>query len=152
MKKLLLLFSLLLFTCSLFAQTAERLEWLLEQDRVNYAQAALLVLEAADHINPAEGLSEEAAFRFAQEHGFLPRNVAANHLADLKGLSFIVMRSFDIKGGVFYTITKSQHHAYRELVHRGIIQGRADPLMYVTGDLLMFVVNRALHLTETDQL
>ena len=152
MKKLLLLLSLLLFTCSLFAQTAARLEWLLEQSHINHAQAALFVLEAADHINPAQGLSPEAAFSFAQEQGFLPGNVDANDAVIMKDLSLLVMRSFDIKGGFFYTISKSRHHAYRELVHRGIIQGRADPLMHVTGDLLMFVVSRTLHFTETGQL
>jgi len=148
MKKRFLLFSLLLLAFSLYPQTAERLEALLEQGRVSYAQAALFVLEAAEHINPADQMGEEEAFSCALEKSMLPKNVQTNQAVNLKGLSFMVMQAFGIKGGFFYSITKSQHHAYRELVHRGIIQGRADPLMYVSGDQLLFTVNRTLQLTE----
>jgi len=63
----------------------------------------------------------------------------------------MVMQAFGMKGGLFYTITKSQHHAYRELTQRGIIQGRADPLMPVDGGLLLFTINRTLQLTETNK-
>jgi len=147
MKRLPLLCALLLFTLSLFPQTAERIETLLEQNRVGYAQAALFVLEAAELIEPNR-FSPEEAFSYAQENNFLPADVQANQAATLKGLSFMVMQAFDIKGGLFYTLTKSQHHAYRELTQLGIIQGRADPLKYVDGDLLLFTINRTLQLKE----
>ena len=150
MKQPLLLFSLLLFTFSLFPQTAERIESLLAQDRVNYAQAALFVLEASERIEP-DRMSPEEAFGYAQENNLLPKEVQANQAATLKGLSFMVMQAFGMKGGLFYTITKSQHHAYRELTQRGIIQGRADPLMPVDGGLLLFTINRTLQLTETNK-
>ena len=124
MKLPLLLFSLLLFTFSLFAQTAERIESLLEQNRVGYAQAALFVLEAAELIEP-DRMGEEEAFSYAQENNLLPKDVQGNYAVTLKGLSYMVMQAFGIKGGLFYTVTKSQHHAYRELVQRKIIQGRS---------------------------
>ena len=145
MKRKLLLFSLLLVTSSLFSQNAERLELLLDQNLVSYAQAALLVLEASGRINPANQMGEEEAFNFALENKLLPKNAVANHAVNLKGLSLLVMRAFGIKGGFFYSITKSQHHAYRELVYRGMIQGKADPLMYITGEQLFFTVNRVLY-------
>ena len=146
MNRHLLLCSLLIATCSLFAQTAERIESLLEQNRVGYAQAALFVLEAAELIDP------DRAFSFAQNKNLLPKDVQGNYAVNLKGLSYMVMQTFGIKGGLFYTITRSQHHAYRELVQRGIIQGRADPLMYIDGDLLLFTINRTLQLTEAGKL
>ena len=151
MRKRYLLCSLLLISCSLaFSQTAERLAWLLEQERVGYDQAALFVLEASDNIDPAAGMSPEDAFNFARENELLPRGVEANHVVTMRGLALMMMRAFDLSGGVFYTISGSQHHAYRELTHRGIIQGRSDPLMPVTGDALLFIVGRTLHLTESE--
>ena len=125
-------------------QSAERIEALLASDKVNYRDAALLVLEAAEHFDPARGTSAEEAFRFAVERNWLPRGAAADDAARLDGLSFLVMRAFDLKGGIFYTLTKSPHHAYRELTYRNVIQGRADPFMPVSGDLLLFTVNRVL--------
>jgi hypothetical protein len=53
-----------------------------------------------------------------------------------------------MKGGAFYTLAKTPHYAYRELLLQNIIQGRADPDMAVSGDLLLFVINRALEKKE----
>ena len=125
------------------AQSADWIEALLAKDNVSYADAALLVLQATDAM-PAP--TPAAAFGYAVENAWLPQNAAADDEARLSGLSLLVMRAFDMKGGLFYTITKSPHHAYRELAHRNIIQGRADPTMSVSGDLLLFTVNRVLAL------
>jgi len=109
------------------------------------------VLEAAELVEP-DRMDPEEVFSYAQENSLLPKDAEAGQEVTLKGLSYMVMQAFGIRGGLFYTITKSQHHAYRELVQRGIIQGRADPLMYVDGDQLLFTINRALHLKETGRL
>ncbi len=58
------------------------------------------------------------------------------------------MRSFDLKGGIFFSLTKSPHHAYRELVYRGIIRGKADPDMPVSGRDLLLMINRILAVKE----
>jgi hypothetical protein len=58
------------------------------------------------------------------------------------------MGAFGIKGGIMYTAVKSPYYAYRELVHQGIIQGRADPDMAVSGDLLLFMIGRVLDRVE----
>jgi hypothetical protein len=54
------------------------------------------------------------------------------------------MGAFDIKGGAFYSLFKSPHYAYRALVYKGVIHGRADPEMIVSGDLLLYTVNRVM--------
>jgi outer membrane protein OmpA-like peptidoglycan-associated protein len=60
------------------------------------------------------------------------------------------MHSFGIKGGILYSIFKSPHYAYRELVYRGIIQGRVSPKMPVSGDMLIFGTNQTIMLQEED--
>jgi len=45
---------------------------------------------------------------------------------------------------MLYSITKSPHYAYRELAYMEVIQGRADPSMNVSGELLLFITNRIL--------
>ena len=137
------------FTSHSYAQSADWIEALLTKDNATYADAALLVLEASDTFVSGDVIAAPtpaAAFSFAAERGWLPANVAADDAARLDGLSLLVMGAFDFKGGLFYTLTKSPHHAYRELVYRNIIQGRADPQMPVSGDLLLFTVNRILAL------
>jgi hypothetical protein len=135
----------LVFDNPLHAQTADRIERLLEQKTVSYQEAALLALEASGHLDPANRTKAEDAFAFAMKRRWLPANAKAGDAVNLKGLSLLVTRAFGIKGGLFYTIFKNPHYAYRTLVYYNIIQGRADPLMYVSGELLLFMVNRAMY-------
>jgi hypothetical protein len=78
----------------------------------------------------------------------LPKKAAPQNKASLEGISLLVLQSFGIKGGLFYSLTKNPHYAYREMVYQDIIQGRSDPQMPVSGDLLLFLVNRVLSRAE----
>jgi len=129
--------------CFLFAQTAERIERLLEQDRVSYRDAALLVLEASGHLDSEKQTSADDAFSFAVERGWLPKGAQANGDASLSGLSLLVMQAFEINGGALFSLFKNPHYAYRAMVYRGVIQGRADPQMPVSGELLLYTVSKA---------
>jgi hypothetical protein len=128
----------------LFGQTADRLEKLLQQEQVSYKDTALLVLEASGHIDAEKQTSADDAFNIAKQRGWLPKNTAENNATRLNGLSLLVMRAFDINGGAFFSLFKNQHYAYRAMVYRGIIQGRSDPQMLVSGDLLLYTVNKAM--------
>jgi hypothetical protein len=138
-------FACLLITvpCLLFGQTADRIERLLEQERVNFKDAALLVLEASEHLDPDKQTSADDAFNFAKERGWLPKNAEANTDARLDGLSLLVIQAFEINGGLFFSLFKNPHYAYRAMVYREIVQGRSDPQMSVSGELLLYTVNRA---------
>jgi hypothetical protein len=145
---LLFIICYLLFDCPLYSQTADRIERLLEKETVSYQEAALLALEASGRLDPASKANAEDAFGFAKARGWLSANTKANNAINLKDLSILIMQAFDIKGGLFYTLFKNPHYAYRTLVYHNIIQGRADPLMNVSGELLLFTVNRAMYLVE----
>jgi len=131
-----------------FAQTAAEIEKLLETEAVSYAQATWLVLEAAGMSPSFEGSGADAAFNFAAQQQWLPKKAAAQDKASLEGISLLIMRSFGIKGGLFYSLTKNPHYAYREMVYKDIIQGSSDPQMHVSGNLLLFLVNRVLSRAE----
>jgi hypothetical protein len=135
-----------------FTQTAVEIERLLDTDAVNYQQAAWLVLEAAEISNQVFLSGQADAFRHAVNQGWLPANAGPNNTARLDELSLLIMRAFEIDGGIFYTLTGSRHYAYRELVYRNIIQGRSGPAMAVSGDMLLFLVNRVLSFQEINQL
>jgi len=143
MKRFLLCF-LLALPCFVFGQTADRIERLLGQDKVSYLDAALLVLEASGHIESARQASADEAFSIAMERGWLPVGAEANSEAKLNGLSLLVMQAFEIDGGYLYSFFKNPHYVYRAMVYRGIIQGRSDPQMFVSGDLLLYTLNRAM--------
>jgi hypothetical protein len=147
--KIFLLCLLITAPCLLFGQTADRIERLLEQERVSYRDAALLVLEAAGLLE--KETSADDAFSFAKERGWLPKNAQANSDAVLDGLSLLVVQAFKIKGGALFSLFKNPHYAYRVMVYRGIIQGRADPQMTVSGNILLYTVNRVMGAANDDE-
>jgi len=139
-----LAFLIFTFTVPLFSQTAVKLEALLNEPELKWSEAAAFILEAAD-LNKT---SPEESFRFAAEQKWLPKNLKADGKARLNGVALLLMQSFDIKGGIFYRISKSSHHAYRELVYKNIIRGNIDPDMPVSGQQLLLIVNRILAMKE----
>ena len=125
----------------LAASTAAEIERLLATDVVTYAQASRFVLDAA---NAAAFADPDDAFRFARERNWLPRNAAPDSPARLDGVSLLIMRSFDVRGGFLYRWTNSPHYAYREMEFLGIVHGRVAPAQLVSGEHLLYLVGRIL--------
>jgi len=131
----------------LSAQTAVELDELLAEKAVSNEQAARLILKAADvpAFAGSDKLPDERdAFNYAAERRWLPKKAVIGEKASLQGVSLLIMRAFNLKGGAFYSLFKNPHYAYRELVYQDIIQDRADPQMTVSGEQLLFLVNRVI--------
>jgi outer membrane protein OmpA-like peptidoglycan-associated protein len=124
------------------AQTAAELERVLAFPAVSYDDAAWFVLGAA-----GTALAEDSAggaYRFAAECGWLPQKATAEEPVTLGSVSFLIMQAFNIKGGLMYTLFPGPRYAYRELVYRKIITGRAYSSMPVSGERFFRMLNRAL--------
>ena len=150
MRKYLFIFICFLLVVPVFvySQTAQKVEDLLNMPAVSNGQAAWLVLEAADISGSAGISSEEEAFRYAADHKWFPSISQVNGKARLDRVSVLIMQAFKMKGGILFSLTKNPHYAYRELVYRNVIIGRADPQMDVTGYELLYMVNRVLAYQE----
>jgi hypothetical protein len=145
-----LAFLLLLLPAALHAQSAaEEMQTLLQSPAVSYAQAARFVLEAAGAYDAAGAQgAAHSAVRFAAENKWLPAAADAQDAVTLEALSLLIMKAFDLKGGPMYTWFGGAHYSYRELVFKDVIRGRSDPRMKVSGEKMIFIVNRLLYLTE----
>jgi hypothetical protein len=141
-----LFFGSLLHAPALPAQTAAEIDALLSSGALSYGEAASFVLKAADAVSEIQVFG--TAFEYALEQKWLPANAESGGRAALDGVSLLIMRAFGIKGGIMYSLTKKPHFAYRELVYQGIIQGRSDPDMAVSGDLLLFMIGKTLDRVE----
>ena len=145
-KRIILLFILCFCVLGvLSAQTGAEIEALLKTSSVTYAQAAGFVLRASE---AAVISSQKAAFDYAVERNWLPKNVSPDSQARLDGISLLFMRSFNLRGGLFYSLFKNPHYAYRELAARGAFKGKSDPLMAVSGEQLLFITSRFLSIAE----
>jgi hypothetical protein len=147
-KKTALLFLLIPLSAQVFAQTAAGLEALLNEQALTWSATAAFVLEAS---GSAGSINGEDAFLFAAEREWLPKNATPDDAARLSGVALLLMRSFDLKGGIFFSLFKSPHHAYRELVYKGLIRGDVDPEMTVSGRQLLLIVSRILSVKEENE-
>jgi len=138
-----------LFSAPLSAQYASRMESLLSEKEISWARAAAFALEASERM-PYSGGND--AFVFAKEQKWLPKKASATDTVRLSEAALLLMRSFGLKGGIFYSIVKSPHHAYRELVHRQVILGRTDPRMAVSGEEYHFMLSRILSIKDEEAL
>ena len=124
-----------------FAQSAAEIDELLSTEAVTYEEAAWFVLRVAE----IPGVDSPAgAFGYAADRKWLPAKAVPGGRARLDGVSLLVMRSFGFKGGLFFTLTKSSRYAYRELLQMGVIRGRVDPEMGVSGETLLFIAGNVL--------
>ena len=146
LKKKYLLFLLLIVPAFLGAQsTLDEIGTLLDTSVVTYAQVASFTLQAAD-VSVVGGSQE--AFNFAVSLGWLPGNVSPGDPARLSNIALLFMRSFDIRGGIMYSIFGNAHYAYRELRYFGVIQGRTVSSMFISGEQFLFYINRMIVMQE----
>jgi outer membrane protein OmpA-like peptidoglycan-associated protein len=146
-----LLFLFLCILCTgLSAQsTAVEVENLLATDAVTYGQAVRFVLVASGKMST---YNQQESFRYAAQRGWLSDKVTANQTARLDDISLLILKAFDVKGGLFYSIVNNPHYAYRELVYLNYIYGRSDPAMDVSGELLLFIIGKLLTDDNNDTL
>jgi len=149
-KNIIITFFLLIICATLHAQVADEVQELLKTSAVSYAQAARFVLEAADVTGSFDKKNPQDALRFAAEKKWLPKNVGAKDAITMERFSVLIMRAFGLKGGPMYTLFKNAHYSYREMVIQGLIQGQSDPRMNVSGETMIFVVNRLLYRIADD--
>jgi hypothetical protein len=150
---LLLLSAALLPAPSAVAQTAAALERVLALPAVSYGDAAWVVLNAAGTAlpeaaeasleNPGE-FSEGGAYRFAEDNKWLSKKAAPDTPVTLGGVSFLIMKALNMKGGFMYILFPGPRYAYRELAYRKIITGRAYSTMTVSGERLLRILDRTL--------
>ena len=92
----------------------------------------------------ADGLDFAAAFdRFKSEHENLIRDsVTAEDVLPVKTYAFLLMKTFDIKGGMMYRIYPCPRYAYRDLQYLAVIQGKNDPDAPMTGAAMLQILSR----------
>jgi len=158
--KIFFLCSLLLVLCSLpsFAQTAAEMDQLLAAETVSAATAARFVLGSADLLQ--QGVSgpaaEKAAFEMAEAKGWIiqgkrekvkGKKEDGNYAITLQDAAFLIMKAFDLKGGVMYSLFANPRYAYREMVYQKLIQGSTDQSIKITGKKLLQILDSTLRYT-----
>jgi hypothetical protein len=142
----LILLGTLLLSTPAFAQTALKLDAVLDAEWVSFAQAAGFILPAAGLLAPEAGEAEA----FAAAGPWFPRRVEMDSPITMGELSHLVMQSFHLTGGFMYALFPGPRYAYRALAWQRLLPPNPDPLRFLTGEELLHMTALALSHTGED--
>jgi outer membrane protein OmpA-like peptidoglycan-associated protein len=111
---------------------------LLETGAVSFGQAARFVLVTAERVEVHSAPS--AAYALAREKGWVPEGATEHRPIRTGELSFLIMNAFDMKGSFLYRFFPGSRYAFRELDYRGLLPGRRDPALRVSGEGLIRIL------------
>lgn len=125
-----------------FAQSNELVDSLLDEEQATMGNVAYLVFLAADVAQ--EDWSVERSVEELRSRGWGFENVDTKTVVDLGSLSFIIMQTFEMKGGIMYSILPGKRYAAKELVYLGFVPGRKSPYRPVSGQEVTHILGRTL--------
>ncbi|MDR1428650.1 MAG: hypothetical protein LBI85_00035 [Spirochaetaceae bacterium] len=133
--------AMVLFAAAAYGQTAAETESLLDAGEISFSQAAYFTLASVVETPPDD---PEAAFAEAGKRGWLPAGADGGGSVTLGDLSLLLVKAFNLKGGLMYRFFPSSRYAYREMTSRGFIEGRAYPDLKVSGELFLRILGNIL--------
>lgn len=125
-----------------WSQSNEIVDTLIAEDRATLGKAAYLALTAAGLVNESAGVEEAVADLRGRPWGY--GDAAPENPVTLGSLSHLLMRAFDLKGGLLYSLFHGERYAAREAVYRGWVQGSGAPGRLLSGREVMHMVGKVL--------
>ena len=139
-KSMLIIACLLIVSAGMHAQSAARVSEVLKTEKATVGQAAYL---AALYLNLIPETAEESeAYDVLMQKGICRKGSEPSAAVSYKQLAGLCMRTWNTKGGIMYSITKSDHYAFRELQDKGYIPQSADPQAPVSGSVMIALIGR----------
>ena len=124
-----------------FAQSNEIIDDLLASDAAPLGHVAYLVYSAAGVADEAWGPPE--ALELLLEKGWLDAS-DADRPVNLGVFAHLVMTTFDMRGGVMYTLIPGPRYAAREFAFRQFATGNTSPYRVLSGDEVTHMLGRVL--------
>jgi len=146
MRKTFVIAILAIAALSAAAQDSGFLDRISATAALSCADAAYLVMVGAEKTNESE--SPDQALIDARTMGAASVSMVGEAPIRMDRFAFMIMKAFELKGGIFYSLFPSPRYAYRELVSKGVIQGNVDPADPVDGSMALRMTGRVAETGE----
>jgi hypothetical protein len=127
---------------ALFAQSNEFIDQVLTKKQLDAGSAAYLVLAASALVDPS--VSPDQALETLGQRGWNVKLSSPTTPVTLGQYSYLLMRAFNISGGLLYRAFPGPRYAERELVYRGFITDKANPYRTLSGEEALRILNAVL--------
>ncbi len=133
---------LLMGASGLFAQSNLLIDELLLEDKAGFGKAMYLAFAAASAI--PEEATVLNALAYLEGTGWGVRIKGADEPVELGDFSYVIIRSFDIPGGLFYRIFPGPRYAARELKYLGFLSGSYAVGRTLSGEQVLRILGNVL--------
>lgn len=125
-----------------FTQSNELLDTLLDEERATLGNTVYFVFLAAGIA--AEDWSPGRSVEELRLRGWGFEEAEVEEQVDLGSLAFLLMQTFNVKGGIMYSLFPGQRYAARELAYLGFVPGFASPNRVLSGREVTHILGRTL--------
>ena len=153
MKKTIGFIAVILLCCvgvsTVSGQSNETLDLLLSEQVATLGNTSYLVLVAANIASDDWTVQRAVDELASRDWGF--EDAQPDDVVNLGTLAFMVMKSFDMKGGIMYAILPGPRYAAREFAFRKFVAGDTSPYRILSGVNVANILGRAVSsLDETE--
>lgn len=146
MNKKLLFVSIFCLICAIAisAQSAEKIEQIVGEESLSWGQVSYLVAPCLN--SETEDVSK--SFDLLKEKGLVPskKEISLDTKINLKEYSFVIAKVFNIKKSFWFTVTKSQHYAFKMLKNIHFIEDKQASKDAVSGRMAIRLIQDAMSL------
>ena len=137
---------LCLTAAQVFGQSNEMLDDVLDQESLSLGAGAYLVLSATSVLGGETDF--EAASRTLDEQPWWKPGKGPADSVSLGEYSYMVMKAFDLRGGIMYSILGGKRYAARELAFLGFLETDTSPYRTLSGEEAVRILSRILDWRE----
>jgi hypothetical protein len=125
---------------ALNAQLEQQIDQLIEEESASFGRVVYVVLSSLTLCNETDSIEEAIAALNDKNWGI--KTKSENEQITLGEYSFLLMKAFNLNGGLMYTLFPGPRYAVRELAYNKLIPGNADPDRSMTGEEVMTIFTR----------
>jgi hypothetical protein len=127
-----------------WSQSNDVIDSVLAEERATLAKAAYLVLTASGAVEESQSVEQAFAALQAKPWGF--DKATPDSPVTFGAYAYMVMRAFEMRGGVMYTMFPGKRYAARELAYRQVLQGDTSPGRVLSGREATHILGKVLEL------
>jgi len=150
-KKVLLCAGLLLLSSSLWSQSNEVIDDFLGRDEADTGTAVLLIGQALGELPDTAGVTEAMTWAQSQSWKGKISKFEPEDPITLGRYFVALFQSFDIKGGMMYSLFKSPRHAALEAEYKGYLGGTPYYTRTMTPQEVLFSLSMAMDANKEEE-
>ena len=129
-------------TAALHAQSNAVIDSILNQRTATYGDSVYMILSAAKIIPTSASVT--AAMNALYARAWISPPPRADQPITFGDFSYILMKSFDVSGGIMYAIFPGPRYAARQVVYRRWSPGDLSPYQHISGMQALYVLRTFL--------